>query len=211
MPQEFQNNSQTAKQKPKESVDEEIEKIIDGSARISKPTGMTRLRRSFIAGDASSVGDHVFWNLLIPSAQDAVAEMLSTFVDMMIYGEKRGRVTRPGVPAVGTGSTSRVNYSGVGTVARAAINPAMTQPVVERLDPTRIMVNSRAEAEVVLGKMIEYVDQYGAVTVAQLYRMLGHTPEYTDNKWGWTNLDSADFRRHRHEVRIILPTPQDLN
>lgn len=209
---EFPNNSQRAGESVPPEVDKKIEKIIEGEATVRKPSRRSRLRQSFIAGDASSVSEHVFWNLLIPAAKDALSDMGSTFIDMMIYGEKRNR-PGPGQPVSGPGSTSRINYGGISTGSRLVLGPAQNNPVVEhhrRFNPNEIIVPTRAEAEGIITKMFEVLEKYHAVSVADLYAMIGVTPDYPDYKFGWSNLDSADVKRVRDGVLLVLPPPQDL-
>lgn len=209
---EFPNNSHRSKQNDPEDVEKQIEKIIEGEVTVRKPSGWSRFKRSFIAGDASSVGEHVFWNLMIPSAKDALSDMASTFIDMMIYGEKRNRFN-PNNPGSGLGSTSRINYGGISTGNRVVFNPNQNPPIDsqrQRFSPNDIIVPTRAQADGVITRMFEILEKYNAVTVANLYSMVGISSDYMDSKWGWTNLDSADVKRVREGVLLVLPPPQDL-
>lgn len=211
---EFPNNSQRARSGSDIPKEEEIqiEKIISGEAVIQKPSGFKRLRRSFIAGDASSVGEHVFWNLLIPSAKDALSDMGSTFIDMMIYGEKRNRVPRH-IPQQGVGSNSRINYGNISTSgSRLVLGPSQSihEPEQPRFTPNDIVVGTRAEAEGIITKMFEVLDRYGLVTVANLYSMLGVTTNPMDSKWGWVNLSDSNVKRVSNGYLLVLPVPTDL-
>lgn len=207
---EFPNNSQRAKQGSPQDID--IEKIIEGDATVRKPSGWKRFRQSFIAGDASSVGEHVFWNLMLPAAQDAIADMARTFIEMMIYGYKRNRYSGPGgPPVVGFGSTSKFNYSGISSGSRQISGPgAPAMEPHQRFSPNDIIVATRAEADGIISRMFEILEEYHAVTVANLYALVGVSADYMDHKYGWTNLDSADVRRVREGVLLVLPPPQDL-
>jgi hypothetical protein len=60
-----------------------------------------------------------------------------------------------------------------------------------------VYLESRGEAEEVLTRMDELIDAYGFVTVADLYDLVGKTCNYTDNKYGWTNLRNAEAVRVR--------------
>ena len=51
--------------------------------------------------------------------------------------------------------------------------------------------------EEVLDKMFELLDTYQFVSVADLYDLVGVTGNYTDNKYGWTNLRGAEPVRMR--------------
>lgn len=214
---EFKNNSHAAKSKNvsvPEKEEPQIEAVVTDGVKVSKPTRWRRFRRSFIAGDASSVGEHIFWNLMIPSAKDALFDAGSTFLDMMIFGEKRHvRSSGPSnVPTQGIGSTSKINYGTVMTGNNVTIPPNQHQLNAPqgRFSPNDIVVPTRAQAESILAKMFETLERYNAVTVANLYSTVGVTADYLDHKWGWTNLDSADVKRVRNGVLLVLPPPTDL-
>lgn len=213
---EFPSNShskKTAAELPSDP-DKKIEKMISGEAITRKPSGFKRLRQSFIGGDSKSVSDHVFWNVLLPAAKDTLADMGSTFIDMMIYGERRStRITGPSTPTAGRGSTSRFNYSNVSSNNRivAAQNTHPQDNRQGRYSPNEIVVSSRSEAEGIVHRMFELLEKYNAVSVADLYRMVGVSANYMDDKWGWTNLNDADVKRVREGVLLVLPNPEALD
>ena len=53
--------------------------------------------------------------------------------------------------------------------------------------------------------MGELIDVYGQVTVADLYDLVGVTGNYTDNKYGWTNIRNAETIRVRDGYMLKLP------
>lgn len=212
---EFPNNSSRSGEPEKESdVDRNIEKIIIGEATIRKPSKWRRFRSSFIAGDASSVSEYVFWNLMIPALKDGMSDIIRTFADMMIYGEKRNHFGPTSTPASGFGSTSKMNYAGISSGSRLVLSPAQvgpSEPMHVRYNPNEIIVPTRSEAEGTIARMHEILERYNAVTVSDLYRLVGLSPDYTDQNWGWTDLTGSDVRRVGDGVLIVLPTPKDLN
>lgn len=210
---DFPNNSSRAKSSKEEAPEEQphIEKIVSDGVRISKPSRFKKFRRSFIAGDASTVGEHVLWNLLIPAAKDALSDMGSTFIDMMIYGEKRSRIPSQQAPTQGLGSTSKINYGGISTGSRPILAPSQDIHAGQgRFSPNDITVPTRAQADAIISKMFDVLEKYNVVTVANLYSMVGQSTDMIDYKWGWTNLDSADVKRVRQGVHLVLPPPIDL-
>ena len=68
-----------------------------------------------------------------------------------------------------------------------------------------IILDSRGEAEEVLTRMDELMDTYGLVRVADLYDLVGITGNYTDNKYGWTNIRNAEILRVREGYMIKMP------
>ena len=65
--------------------------------------------------------------------------------------------------------------------------------------------DTRKEAEEVLDRMDDLIDTYGVVSVADLYDLVGISGNYTDNKYGWTNLRNADVQRVRDGYLLKLP------
>ena len=53
--------------------------------------------------------------------------------------------------------------------------------------------------------MDEIMEEYGIVRVADLYDLVGITGDYTDNKYGWTNIRSAEVVRVRDGYKIKMP------
>jgi hypothetical protein len=68
-----------------------------------------------------------------------------------------------------------------------------------------IILPTRGEAEEVLTRMDELMDTYGLVRVADLYDLVGITGEYTDNRYGWTNITRAEIIRNRDGYMIKMP------
>ena len=73
-----------------------------------------------------------------------------------------------------------------------------------------IILESRGEAEEVLDSLCDLIETYQIASVADLYDLVGETPEYTDNKYGWTNLRNADVERVRDGYRLKLPKAKPI-
>lgn len=72
--------------------------------------------------------------------------------------------------------------------------------------------DTRAEAERVLECMRSLLEEYQQVRVADYYEFVEMDSQgYTDNSYGWRNLDMADVRRSMNMMYYIdLPRPIDL-
>ena len=68
-----------------------------------------------------------------------------------------------------------------------------------------IVLETRSEAEEVIQRMDELIDMYGVVSVADMYDLVGVSCNYTDTKYGWTNIRSAEPVRVRDGYIIKLP------
>ena len=59
--------------------------------------------------------------------------------------------------------------------------------------------------------MDDLIETYGLVSVADFYDLVGVTGDYTDNKYGWTDLRNANVIRVRDGYMIKLPRALLLN
>ena len=74
-----------------------------------------------------------------------------------------------------------------------------------------IILESRGEAEDVLERMDELIATYQLVSVADFYDLVGVSGNYTDNKYGWTDIRNASVIRVRDGYMIKLPKALPLN
>ena len=72
-----------------------------------------------------------------------------------------------------------------------------------------IVFNTREDAETVVDAMKEIIEQYGYVSVADLYDLAGLTSTYKDHQYGWTDISDISVFSHiikgRDEYLICLP------
>ncbi len=64
---------------------------------------------------------------------------------------------------------------------------------------------SRVKANKVLDDMIDILEKYGVVTVAEFHELCDITSNYTDNLYGWVNLKEAEIIRIRAGYKLSLP------
>lgn len=70
---------------------------------------------------------------------------------------------------------------------------------------------TRADAESVLWRMAEIIDEYDTVSVGDLYDLAGCSSSYTDNKYGWTNVDDARVvKKWNGRYTLQLPKTKQL-
>ena len=71
------------------------------------------------------------------------------------------------------------------------------------------MFETRGEAEMVREQMLDIIERYGFVTVADVYDMADLTAPYTSNKYGWTNIRNAETMRLR-DGGFVLKLPKAM-
>ena len=194
---EYKANSHRVKeeQKGKEVVKKDIQPVA--KAKTKKKSEVKKFADVFIAEDITSVKDYIVNDVLIPAAKKAISDIITNGVDMILYGEAKGRDRR-------RDGGSRVSYTKYYERDRDRdYDRSRTRRSVYDYDD--IILDTRGEAEDVLNRMDDLIDAYGMVSVADLYDLVGISGNYTDNKYGWTNLRNAEVRRTRDGYLLKLP------
>ncbi len=55
------------------------------------------------------------------------------------------------------------------------------------------------------------LDKYDSVTVAEFYELCGVSGNFTDNKYGWTDIQGASVQRTRNGYLLNMPKPEPLD
>ena len=203
----FPSNSREPKQEKK------LEKVVVGEVIQRKPGLGRRFRETFGGGDAKSVGQYILFEVLVPALKDTFTDMVSQGVERMIYGEARSSSRRTGRSPSSGSNLGHVSYN------RYATPPwRREEPREERRPKARasnsiddIVLATRVEADEVLSRMFDVLNQYNQVTVGDLYELVGLEGTFTDQKWGWTDLRGAGAVRVRNGYLLDLPRPEQLD
>lgn len=183
------SNRYKEEQKQKEQTAEKrAEKVVTGVVTTKKKSGVRKFTEEFISEDAKNIKSYVLGEVLIPAIKKALCDIVTDGINMILYGG-----SRPGQKRTSGDRPSYVNYSSRDT--RAVRDTRYNSSSGYSFED--IILESRAEAEEVLERMDELMDAYGLVRVADLKDLVGVSGPYTDNKWGWTNIRSAEIVRVR--------------
>ena len=199
----YKPNSHKSKEENKALPDEreKLEKIIKGTAKTKK-NEMRKLRDVFISEDVKSVKSYIFMDVLVPSIKDAIEDIVTNGIRMLLRGETSARQSS---------SASKISYNRIYDRKINNDRFARDSSPSPRYSYNDIILESRGEAEDVIDRMEEIIEEYGFVRVADLYDLVGVTGDYTDNKYGWTNIRSAEPVRVRNGYMLRLPRAIPLN
>lgn len=196
----YRSNSHKSREAARQE-EKKVEKVISGSASVQKKSELRRFADIFVSEDAGDVKDYLIWDILVPSIRRGLHDMITSVADM-VFG--KGRTT-----GSTTSGASRVNY-------RAYYEPEARSRPGQTVARTGyafddIVVDSRGEAETVLQQMDDLIANYGLVSVADLYDLVGINGSYTDNRYGWTNIASAKVVRVPTGYMLKLPKVRPLD
>lgn len=188
---------------------EKVEPVVTGEV-LKRPKSLgRRLKEFFIGGDSKTAMEHVFKEVIVPQAKELFTEAVTRGVEQMLYGESRpsGRRNR----SVGR-TDYNAPYSSRNTPAgRAERDGRGAARARDRYNLEDIVLDKRIEGDTILERMYDMLAKYGSVTVADLYSMVGWTPEYMDQKWGWVDLGGSRVRTVRDGFLLELPNPQQVD
>lgn len=195
-----------------EKTEKKIERVTTGDVVRRKPSLSRRFVNTFLKGDAKNAWYFVVGDVLVPAAKDMIADAVTQGFERMIFGDVRSRPRR----GFSSGAPSHISYNRytAPTQRNNAPREYRPEPRMSRRTPINfedIILATRVEAEEVLELMHNLVEKYNSVTVSDLYDMIGTTGEYTDEKWGWTDMRNVDIVRVRDGYLLNLPKPEPLD
>ena len=203
MNEEYKSNSHRSKEGKTEALTDrkKVEKVVHGRVRTKPKSSISKITDIFISEDAANVKSYIVMDVLVPAVKKAISDIVRDGIDMILYGESRGRKS-----SSASGYVSYRDYSR--SDDRDRFRDSRSRSSYAHDD---IVLDSRGEAEEVLTRMDELIDTYGNVSVADLYDLVGKSSEYTDNKYGWTNIRNAEPIRVRDGYMLKLPKALPIN
>lgn len=177
------NNNSTIPEKKK------VEKIISGTAKTKKKSIARKMVGAFIPEDVDDVKTYIFEDIVVPAAKDILLDAVRAFLG--VNGRSGGSNNhRESYRSYYDKENKKRDYGKSRTTSR---------------DYNDVYLNDKREAEEVLIKMDELMQMYGVVSIGDFYDLVGITGNYTDEKYGWTDIRSASIIRTYDGYKIKLP------
>lgn len=201
---EYKSNSHKSKESPADDTirEKKVNSVVTASAKTKKKSDIHKFADIIIAEDAANVKSYILMDVLIPAIKKAIADIVTNGIDMLLYGES-GRSKKSGA--------SKVSYRSYYDKREDRTDYSSTRSR-DSLDYDDIVFNNRGDAEAVLSAMEDIIDQFGVVSVGDLYDLADiSTTNYTINKYGWTNIRSAQVVRGRDGYLLKLPRAMPIN
>lgn len=172
---------------------------------VKKEGGVTqRIKiRRLICSKCGSIKSYILFDVLIPSIKDAISEIVRNGIDIILYGDAGYSKS--------TSNASKVKYKSYDKMFDRKRERKYSSSVRAGYSYDDIILDNRGEAEHVLMRMDELISMYDSASVADLYDLVGMTGNYTDNKYGWTDLHNADIIRIRDGYLLKLPRALPLD
>jgi hypothetical protein len=215
VPVNYPSNSRRAREQasPPPETEKKVESVVTGEVVQRKRGFMRQFAEDLLPDDGLSGAVKSFIaEQLANATKGFIGDTVDNFTVAIRDGFHRalwGTVRRPGPSGPGTTYT---NYNRVSVAYRQQPSyNTISKKARERHDFDDVILQTRGEAEEVLDGLKELIDVYNSANVGDFYSLLGITPEFTENGWGWYDLGAASIRHVRGGYLISLPQPQPLD
>ena len=204
---DYKSNSHKAKETAES--EKKMTKVVKGTTTTRKKSELQKVADVFIYEDVSKVKNYILMDVLVPAIKKGLYDIVTGGADMILYGGSGGGNNRS------ERSGSKVSYISYDKKYRNLRDePRDSQSVRTRtgIDYDDIVFNNRGDAERVLASMDAALDQYDFITINDMYDLADITSNnYMLDKYGWTNIRSAEVVRVREGYVIKMPKPHPLD
>lgn len=201
---DYASNSIKSRAKKAEITVEQPKKEIKKIAS-AKPKKKSKLE-NFFGNDMKTIIDYIGKEVIIPAAKKMLVDAGCDAISMLFYGDTNHSAKRPS--NYGYGSGVGVNYTRFSSTRGESIRPTARYSNVVCDD---IILQSKDEANMVIDSLCEVIETYGWVSVADMHEMVGMPVGYTEHKYGWNSLRTADIIAVREGYMIRFPAPRPLD
>lgn len=215
----FPSNSREARaqSEPDKETPKKVIRLVDSKVVRRKKSLGTRFLESFSGSDGKSVLEYVLFDVLAPAAKDMIVDAVTEGTRRAFFGDsgssnRRGGGYRPGSSNRGHVSYNQYSSQSSGNSYRREENrPPIGRRARGSHDIQEIILTSRREADDVVEAMNDWVERYQAISVGELYEMVGLDFNHVDAKWGWTDLRDASVTRVSEGYLLNLPRTEPLD
>lgn len=187
----YQSNSFKSKELEAKQPEKKLTKVAN--AKLKKKSEIQKIAETFVAEDLNKVKNAVLMDVIVPAVKKVISDIVTNGIDMLLYGEVKHNKTT---------TTSKIGYNSMYNSQSQANAARVARSSYIYND---IILSSRGEAEEVLNQMNEIIGTYGVVSVADLCEIVGVTGEFTDNKYGWSDIRDAYVERSKDGYMLKLP------
>ena len=187
--------------KQKDSTDlKKVAQPVVTSVKTKKKGEFQKFLEAFVVEDLSNIGSYITKDIIVPTIQNTIIDIVTGGVSML-FGRGARTASKPGP----------YHYTNYSTPKTSSPKPIYDSGSRRGYDYDDIVLATRGDAEEVLTRMDELIETYGMVSVGDLYDLVGRTCNYTDYKYGWTNIRDASVERARDGYVLRLPKAGPLS
>lgn len=186
---EFPSNSYNQRERKK------LDPVVSGRVSVHKDGVAGKLIRFGV----KTACEKVLSNVVAPTLKDLFVETVSELVANIVYGGA---------------SSARPPQNNRGYIDYSSTSRRHTKPLHDHHEQNssyrNVKFDKREDALRVLETLRCVLEDYGWATVSDFNELTGITGQYTDHKWGWSDLDDVDIRYVRQKYVLVMPPPEPV-
>lgn len=195
----YSANSQKSKQSEQPAEERIKGPVIVGTATERKEPLRKKFLSAYAGDSAQSVGNYLIMDVVVPATKNLIVDLVSQGINRLMYGSSMPGRTNSFVGSMGSRVSYGKMFNGGGSAAQ------QPTPQQQKMSPQgranhnfgEIVLQTRSDGEMVLDSLRDLIEQYGSAKVVDLYRAVGVPTDFTDQKFGWTNLARAQVLQIR--------------
>lgn len=169
----------------------------DRDVSVVTTGGVKKRKNAGVANYIRDIGNALFNELFVPSLKTITKDFFIEGIRMLFEGNS------PQPKAKGTHRSYNMLYRG--NQNRGRVSVARTREVFDDL-----YFDRREDAELVLGRMMELIAEYGWATMGDLYTLAGLSTNFTHENYGWEDLRRCRVHYTTDGYLIDFPDPVHL-
>lgn len=187
-----------------------LEPIVKNGAVKQKPSIFSKFKGSFLS-EGENIGEFVVYDILVPALRNTISDMGFGIIEMLFgTGRDHGRNSR----VIRDRGRSYIDYRGASNRGRDRDRDRdyrdLSRSERARHEFGNVLYSSRGEAEEVLSRLVDLIEEYDEATVAAFYELSNIESTHADSNYGWTNLRDAYTQRARNGWIIVFPETRPL-
>lgn len=200
--------AKATKRKPTKAEErQKIEKVVKNRVTTQKKSLSQKFGETFLSDESGGVGSYIFNDVLIPALKDTFVDMVEGAINMAFYGDTRRRSR--GRSNISRTSIERIPYDDrFDSRSRRRSAPRGRA----RYEMDNLIFDSRADADMLLDTLTEYLDKYDSVSVGDVFESLDIPTQANDFRYGWYELGGAHIRKSRNGGYVLeMPRLEELD
>lgn len=198
--------SRDAKTKELERREHSVEKVTTGTVKKQKKTLSKRVIDALFDQKVDEAIDYAKQNVIKPGIRRLIFDAFMGSLSMIFFGDARGYYSSE------TGGRTGGGRRGYDRIYDSRDRRDGGYRRRSSLEVSDILFETREDAERVLDRLYSDLERYGRVRVADLYSAAGVSGNsmWTDNNYGWFNLDRAQPYPTSEGWQLDLPPCESL-
>lgn len=190
--------------KSRETEEKKVESVVRGEVKVKKEPVSRKFSDVFLNDTVDNVKSYLIFDVLVPAIKDTIVELISNGASMLAYGNPSARRSTNNH---GAKSSYTTYYRGGSSSSSRERDDRRASVRRDRHSYDDVIFNNRGDAMEVKECIMEIIDNYHMVSIADYYELAGIQGNYTDSNYGWYEIDDIPITRDRDGYRLKLPKP----